>query len=122
MVNFKGLELAPDIKVKSERQLAQAQSYIDNEVVKRLEEYTPISMKEGVTRKSRPATVKFVNSGKMSKSHKVERPGVIINTEPTARKEYYVNKGFSGRLRGKFWLDRMKADHKEDILRGVKGK
>lgn len=110
MIEFKGLQYAPDFTVKSENNLAQAQKYIDNEVVKRLEEYTPIAMP------------RFPNRGKMSRSHKIQTPGVIINTEPTARKEYYINKGFSGKLRGKFWLERMKADHKEDILRGVKGK
>lgn len=110
MIEFKGLQYAPDFTVKSEKNFAQAQSYIDNEVVKRLEDYTPIAMP------------RFPNRGKMSRSHKIQTPGVIINTEPTARKEYYINKGFSGKLRGKFWLERMKADHKEDILRGVKGK
>ena len=106
MLNFKGVEMAPDFTVKSERQFRKAQDYVDNAVVIRLEHYTPIAMK------------RFKNRGKMSKSHKVESPGVVINTEPTARKEYYTNKGFSGQ--GKFWLERMKADHDEDILRGAK--
>lgn len=106
MLRFKGVEMSGDFTVKSQRQLREAQDYIDSEVVKRLEDYTPV------------ANHKYPNWGKMSKSHKAESPGVIINTEPTARKEYYTNKGFSGQ--GKFWLERMKADHKEDILRGLK--
>lgn len=109
MIEFKELQFAPDFTVKSEKNFAQAQKYIDNEVVKRLEDYTPV------------AKEKYKNHGKMSKSHKVQTPGVIINTEPKARHEYYVNKGFSGKLRGKFWLERMKSDHKDDILKGVKG-
>lgn len=108
MLYFNGLTLAPDFTVKSERNLAQAQNTVDKEVVKRLEEYTPIAMK------------KFPNRGKMSKSHKVESPGVVINTEPKARREYYINNGGSGGKRGKFWLERMKADHKDDILKGLK--
>lgn len=110
MIEFKGLSLAPDFTSRSEKNIRQAQNYIDNEVVHRLEDYTPIAME------------RFKNRGKMSKAHKVQTPGVIINTEPKARREYYINKGFSGKLRGKFWLERMKADHKEDILKGVKGK
>lgn len=110
MIEFNGLKMAPDFTVKSEKNLAQAQSYIDSEVVKRLEDYTPV------------AKDIYPNHGKMSKSHKVQTPGIIINTEPKARREYYINKGFSGKLRGKLWLERMKADHKEDILKGVKGK
>ena len=121
MIEFKGLQFAPDFTVKSEKNFAQAHNYIDNEVVKRLEDYTPISKKGGVTKSSHGKWVPFKRRGAMSKAHKVQTPGVIINTEPTARKEYYINKGFSGKLRGKFWLERMKADHKEEILKGVKG-
>lgn len=113
MIEFKGLSLAPDFTARSEKNIRQAQNYIDNEVVRRLEDYTPIAME------------RFKNRGKMSKAHKVQTPGVIINTEPKARREYYINKGYSskdGHNRGKFWLERMKADHKEDILKGVKGK
>jgi hypothetical protein len=109
MIEFKGLQFSADFKVKSEKNFAQAQNYIDSEVIKRLEDYTPVAMK------------RFPNRGKMSKSHVVQSPGIIINTEPTARKEYYLNKGFSGRLRGKCWLDRMKADQGADILKGVQG-
>jgi len=106
MINFKGVEMAPDFKVRSEKNFRKAQNYVDSECLKYLPDYTPIAMK------------RFKNRGKMSKAHKVERPGVIINTEPKARREYYVNKGFSGQ--GKLWLERMKADHKEDILKGLK--
>jgi len=84
-----------------------AQSYVDTQTIKYLENYTPI------------AQSRFRNAGKMSKSHKTSSPGIIINTEPKARHEYYTNKGFSGANRGKLWLERMKADHKEDILKGL---
>lgn len=110
MIDYKGLDLSPEFNQKSEKNFASAQSYIDSEVLKYLPDYTPIAMK------------RFKNRGKMSKAHKVDKPGVIINTEPTARKEYYINKGFSGANRGKFWLERMKADHKADILKGLKSR
>lgn len=106
MLSFKGLEMSPDFTVKSQKNIRQAQDYVDSECLRYLPDYTPIAMK------------RFKNRGKMRKAHKIEKPGVIINTEPKARREYYVNKGFSGQ--GKFWLERMKADHKSDILKGLK--
>ncbi len=44
------------------------------------------------------------------------------------RKQYYENAGIGkeglnkpgGELRGKEWFERMKADHKEEILEGAK--
>lgn len=106
MLEFKGIDFAADLTARVGKMFGQAQNYVDREVVNRLEHYTPV------------AKEKYPNHGKMSKSHKVESPGVIINTEPTARKEYYTNKGSSGQ--GKLWLERMKADHAEDILKGIK--
>ena len=73
-----------------------------------MEDYTPVAMD------------KYRNHGKMSRSHRQERPGVIINPEPKARREYYTNKGFSGGKRGKFWLERMKLDRRGEILNAAK--
>lgn len=108
MLNFIGIKFAPDFTSRSDKAFAKAQSFIDSEVVSELEHYTPVAME------------RFRNRGKMSRSHKAESPGIIINTEPKARREYYTNKGFSGQ--GKFWLERMKADHKDEILRKTKEK
>lgn len=110
MLRFKGVQLSSDLTLRTDRDFAKAQSFIDSEVVNRLEDYTPVAME------------RFRNHGKMSRSHKAESPGVIINTEPKAKREYYNNKGFSGRNRGRYWLERMKADHKDDILRKVEDK
>lgn len=107
MLEFKGLEFAPNFEQKSKGNLAQAQSYIDNQVLKYLPEYVPIAQR------------RFKNRGKMSQAHKIQKPGLIINTEPKARREYYINKGGSGGKRGKLWLPRMAADHKDDIRRGL---
>lgn len=106
MIEFKGLTFSRGFESDSQKKFAGAQERIDGECLRYLPDYTPIAMK------------RFKNRGKMSQAHKVEKPGVIINTEPTAREEYYTNKGFSGR--GKLWFERMKADHKDDILRGLK--
>lgn len=110
MISCKGLVFAPNFRQKHDKKIAEAQNYIDNSCLKYLPNYTPIAQK------------RFKNRGKMSKSHVIKQPGLIINTEPKARKEYYTNKGFSGKLRGKYWFERMKADHKADILKGVNEK
>ena len=99
--------MSADFNERTKQMFKDAQNQIDDKVIHYLEDYTPIAQK------------RFKNAGKMSKSHKVETPGTIINTEPKARREYYENKGFSGPNRGKLWLERMKADHKEDILKGL---
>lgn len=110
MINFKGLDFSADFKEKQDKRLSTAQNYIDNQCLKYLPDYTPIAQK------------RFENRGKMSKSHVIKQPGLIINTEPKARREYYINKGGSGAPRGKYWLERMKADHKDDILKGLNEK
>jgi hypothetical protein len=106
MIKFKGLSIHGNFP----QRFSAAQKYIDDTVIEKLEDYTPI------------ANERFKNHGKMSRSHKIETAGVIINTEPKARREYYTNKGFSGANRGKLWLERMKADHKEEIARKAKEK
>lgn len=108
MMKFAGFSLAPDFKTKSDKMFNKAQNAIDKKCIEVLEDYTPVAMD------------KYRNHGKMSRSHRQERPGVIINPEPKARREYYTNKGFSGGKRGKFWLERMKLDRRGEILNAAK--
>ncbi len=108
MMKFAGLSFLPDFKMKSEKMFGKAQNAIDKKCIEVLEDYTPVAMD------------KYRNHGKMSRSHRQERPGVIINPEPKARREYYTNKGFSGGKRGKFWLERMKLDRRGEILNAAK--
>ena len=108
MMKFAGFSLAPDFQMKSEKMFGKAQNAIDNKCIQIMEDYTPVAMD------------KYKNHGKMSHSHKQERPGVIINSEPKARHEYYTNKGFSGVKRGKFWFERMKLDRRGEILQVAK--
>jgi hypothetical protein len=107
-MKFAGFSLAPDFKTKSDKMFNKAQNAIDKKCIEVLEDYTPVAMD------------KYRNHGKMSRSHRQERPGVIINPEPKARREYYTNKGFSGGKRGKFWLERMKLDRRGEILNAAK--
>ncbi|MCQ2053395.1 MAG: minor capsid protein [archaeon] len=104
MIIFRGIEMISDFVSKKSEKFRNAQNTIDTETIKLMENYVPI------------AGPKYRNRGKMSRSHIVQKPGEIINTEPKARREYYTNKGFSGPGRGKFWLERMKSDHKREIL------
>lgn len=108
MIDFKGISFSSAFVAHQKGMMLNAQNVIDNKCIEYLEFYTPIAQE------------KYQNHGKMSKSHKIEKAGIIINTEPKARREYYENKGFSAPQRGKLWLERMKADHKEDILKAVK--
>lgn len=108
MIQFIGISFPPDFNGDVQIAFATRQNRLDAKVIQLMEEYVPI------------AQPRFRNRGKMSKSHKQERPGVIINTEPKARLEYYTNKGHSGGKRGRYWLDRMKADHKAELLKEAK--
>ena len=108
MLSFKGLTFAADLTAKSEKKFDRMQNVIDQKCIEALEDYTPVAMD------------KYKNHGKMSRSHRQEKPGVIINTEPKARREYYTNKGLSGANRGKLWLERMKLDRRGDILQAAK--
>ena len=108
VLNFKGMTFAADLPAESEKQFDRMQNVIDQKCIEAREDYTPV------------AKPKYLNHGKMSRSHKQERPGIIINTEPKARREYYTNKGGSGGKRGKLWLERMKLDRRSDILNAAK--
>lgn len=108
MIEFKGISFPPDFEGNVRKVFSTRQNALDAKCIELMEDYVPIA---------RP---KFKNRGKMSKSHKQEKPGVIINTEPKARREYYTNKGGSGGLRGKLWLERMKADHMSELIRTAK--
>lgn len=108
MISFKGITLDPNFQKKSEVNFSKAQRYVDTKCIELMEDYVPVAMP------------RFKNRGKMSRSHKIEKPGVVINTEPEARREYYINKGGAGGKHGKLWLDRMKADRGHEILRGLK--
>lgn len=52
--------------------------------------------------------------------------GIVEYTAPYARRQYYINGGnglegtSQGGKRGKLWFERMKANHKAEILRKAK--
>ena len=115
MIRFTGLVFRPDFHVRSEEEFAQAQRYVDSEVLRLSDPYVPF--RTGMLKKS-GITGTVLGSG------------VVDYTAPYARRQYYTNAGrgiqglraaggTSGK-RGKFWFERMKADHKDEILDGLK--
>lgn len=83
------------------------QRVIDSEVIRRVDPYTPL--RDGVL-KSRPIIQTKLGSGE------------IVQETPYARKLYY-NRSYNfneSPKRGAFWFERMKADHKDDVLRLAK--
>lgn len=83
------------------------QRTIDSEVIRRVDPYTPF--RDGVL-KSRPIVQTKLGTGE------------IVQQTPYARKLYY-NKSFNfsgSPKRGAYWFERMKADHKDDILKLAK--
>lgn len=114
MMQFSGLSFSPDFAAEAARLFEKKQAYVDSEVIRRMEPYTP---KRTGTKIDIGATGTQLGSG------------VIIYRSSIARRNYYLNKG-TGKggmnaksnkgLRGKFWFERMKADQKDEILRGAK--
>lgn len=95
------------------------QKAIDGEVLRRSDPYVP--MRTGVLKKSGTLGTKIGS-------------GEVVYNAPYAHRQYYHNEG-KGRqgtakhnshnykcLRGKFWFERMKADHLDDILKTAKEK
>lgn len=82
------------------------QEYIDNAVMRKTDKYVPLDT--GDLKNSASLNTKLGS-------------GEVVYATPYARRLYY-SQGYTfdqGPLKGAFWFERMKADHKEDILRGA---
>lgn len=114
MIKFEGVEFGSDFPKRKDENFSQAQKYIDSEVIKHSDQYVPF---------------RHGNLKKSGISGTVIGSGVVEYTAPYARQQYYTNGGYgedglnaakgTKGLRGKMWFERMKADHKEDILKGL---
>lgn len=88
----------------------RVQQYVDKEVLRLSDPYIPF------------LTGQLKNSGTL---HTVIGSGLVMYRTPYAARHYYMNSGHGvegtayGGLRGSYWFERMKADHKQDILRGA---
>ena len=98
-------------------QFNKVQVYIDSEVLRLCDPYVPKD------------TGMLIKSGILGT---VVCSGEVIYIAPYARNQYYNNKGTGKQgvtkkndhnykcLRGPFWFERMKADHKKEIFEGAK--
>ena len=87
-----------DFKPKKQEQFSNAQRFVDQECIRRMNPETPF--RSGVLRKS--ATLGTVIGS-----------GEINQITPYARRQYYEHKSNSK------WFERMKNRHKDSILRGA---
>lgn len=115
MIRFTGITFDPNFKQKAESGFERKQKYIDSEVLRLSAPYNPFRHGD------------MIRSGTTGT---VLGSGVVEYTAPYAKKQYYTNagrgteginavKGAKG-LRGPFGFERMKADHKGEILKGAK--
>lgn len=82
------------------------QKYIDLECIRRMEPYTPFRIG---TLKNAPISQTQIGTGN------------IKQNTPYARRWYYENANFTeAPRRGRRWFDRMKQEHKDDILKGAR--
>lgn len=91
----------------------KVQKAIDGEVLRRSDPYVPF--RTGFLKKSGILGTKIGS-------------GEVIYNAVYANRNYYLNAGkgtqgtTKGGLRGKFWFERMKADHLQDILKTAREK
>ena len=112
MIRFTGITFDPNFSQNAEKNFDECQKYIDSEVLRLSDPYVP--MQTGMLKKS-------------GISGTVIGSGEVEYIAPYGRKQYYENAGMGkegmnrgGGLRGKEWFERMKADHKDEILEGLK--
>lgn len=100
MIKFTGITFDPDFRQKTESNFEKCQKFVDSEVLRLSDPYVP--MKTGMLKKS-------------GISGTVIGSGVVEYTAPYAKRQYYTNSGKG--QRGKLWFERMKADHKDEIMK-----
>lgn len=105
MIKFTGITFEPNFRQKTEENFENCQKFIDSEVLRLSDPYVP--MKTGMLKKS-------------GISGSVIGSGVVEYTVPYAKRQYYTNSGTG--QRGKLWFERMKADHKDEIVEKAREK
>ena len=107
------LTWSEDFSKRRDEQFDAVQKMVDSEVLRQSDPYVP--MRTGMLKKS----------GILGT---VIGEGVVKYIAPYARQNYYTNAGRgqegtqNGGLRGKYWFERMKADHKDEIREKSGGK
>lgn len=107
------LTWSEDFSKRRGEQFDAVQKMVDREVLRQSDPYVP--MRTGMLKKS----------GILGT---VIGEGIVKYIAPYARQNYYTNAGRgregtqNGGLRGKYWFERMKADHKDKIREKSGGK
>lgn len=119
MMKFTGLTFAPDFQKRIETNFKNAQKFVDSETLRLCDPYVP---------RCDGDLIKSGIEGTVIGS------GVVEYIAPYAKRQYYTNAGRGKQgltkrnahnykcLRGKLWLERMKADHLDEIEQNVKEK
>jgi len=97
-----------DFKAKWSGRYKNAQIYVDSEVLRRSEPYTPL------------LTGMLVKSGTLGTDI---GSGEVAWIAPYARRQYYSPRkpgSKTGELRGPYWFERMKASHGQTIIAGAR--
>jgi len=102
------LEWNPNFKNKWEKKYSAAQKFVDSEVLRLCEPYTPL------------LTGMLIKSGTLGTEI---GSGTVQWIAPYSKYQYYLERktpSTTGPLRGSQWFARMKEVHKEEILRGAR--
>ena len=107
------IPLADMLRNRGLDEMGQVQKFVDSEVLRLSDPYVPFLT--GDLKRSGSLATKIGS-------------GLVEYNMSYARKVYYFNRGMgkqgmaSGGLRGKYWFERMKADHIREILDGARKK
>lgn len=108
-VNMKAvLEWDTNFQPKWQRRYSDAQKFVDSEVLRLCEPYTPL------------LTGMMIKSGDLGTEI---GSGTVQWIAPYSRAQYYMkrkNPSTTGPLRGPYWFERMKQVHKNQILSGAR--
>jgi hypothetical protein len=103
------LKFAPGFAAKWTRRYSNAQKFVDSEVLRLSEPFTPL------------LTGTLIKSGILGTD---VGSGLVQWITPYARRQYYKGRspGTSdfGPLRGRFWFERMKEVHGQQIIKGAR--
>jgi len=108
---LKMIPLQKSLRARGLDKKGRVQKFIDSEVLRLSDPYTPFQT--GALKKS-GITGTVIGSG------------AVRWTAPYARKNYYTNCGrgaqgtAKGGMRGRMWFERMKTDHRKEIIAGAK--
>lgn len=98
----------PDFAPGKNQQYTRAQKFVDSEVLRLSAPYVPLR------------TSMLVKSGQLGTDIGSAEVQYIA---PYARKQYYSSRkpgSATGALRGPQWFERMKTDHRDEIIKGAK--